>query len=91
MERLAYLFSGDKVDAGDLSFVMTPGSDDPIVPMDLPLAEATRQFQADYIERHIKRSNGNMTDAAERMGLHRSNLYRKMKQLDMEPGSNEQE
>ncbi len=84
MERLAYLFSGEKVDAGDLSFVMTAGSDEAIVPMDLPLTEATRQFQADYIERHIKRSNGNMTEAAERMGLHRSNLYRKMKQLDME-------
>lgn len=84
MERLAYLFNGDKVDAGDLSFVMTAGADEPIVPMDLPLTEATRQFQADYIERHIKRANGNMTEAAERMGLHRSNLYRKMKQLDMD-------
>ena len=25
-----------------------------------------------------------MTDAAERLGLHRSNLYRKMRQLGME-------
>ena len=84
MERLAYLFNGDKVDAGDLSFVMAPGQDESVVPMDLPLAEATRQFQADYIQRHIKRAQGNMTDAAERMGLHRSNLYRKMKQLGMD-------
>lgn len=51
--------------------------------MDLPLADATRQFQCDYIERHVKRAKGNMTDAASRMGLHRSNLYRKMKQLGM--------
>ncbi|MGI9519324.1 MAG: sigma 54-interacting transcriptional regulator [Pirellulaceae bacterium] len=84
MERLAYLFNGEKVDAGDLSFVMAPGQDESVVPMDLPLAEATRQFQADYIQRHIKRAQGNMTDAAERMGLHRSNLYRKMKQLGMD-------
>ncbi len=84
MERLAYLFSGDKVDAGDLSFVMAPGLDEAAVPMDQPLAEATRQFQADYIQRHIKRTQGNMTDAAERLGLHRSNLYRKMKQLGMD-------
>lgn len=89
MERLAYLFTGEKIDAGDLSFIMSPGSDDPVVPMDLPLNEATRQFQADYIERHIKRSRGNMTQAAERMGLHRSNLYRKMKQLGMEEGQPE--
>lgn len=84
MERLAYLFSGEKIDAGDLSFIMSPGSNEPVVPMDLPLNEATRQFQADYIERHIKRARGNMTQAAEQMGLHRSNLYRKMKQLGME-------
>ena len=51
--------------------------------MDLPLADATRQFQCDYIQRHIDRTKGNMTDAATRMGLHRSNLYRKMKQLGM--------
>jgi Nif-specific regulatory protein len=84
MERLAYLFTGEKVDAGDLSFVMTRNEGEPLVPMDLPLTEATRQFQADYIERHIKRARGNMTEAAERMGLHRSNLYRKMKQLGMD-------
>ena len=84
MERLAYLFTGDKVDAGDLSFVMTSHTQENLVPMDLPLSEATRQFQADYIERHVKRSRGNMTEAAARMGLHRSNLYRKMKQLGMD-------
>ncbi len=84
MERLAYLSSEGRVDAGDLSFVMAPGSDDETISMDQPLADATRQFQADFIERHIKRARGNMTEAAERLGLHRSNLYRKMKQLGMD-------
>ncbi|MEM7316001.1 MAG: helix-turn-helix domain-containing protein, partial [Planctomycetota bacterium] len=50
---------------------------------DLPLTEATRQFQADYIEQQIQRAAGNMTEAAKRLGLHRSNLYRKMGQLGM--------
>ena len=63
---------------------MTSHAQENLVPMDLPLSEATRQFQADYIERHVKRSRGNMTEAAARMGLHRSNLYRKMKQLGMD-------
>jgi len=31
----------------------------------------------------IDRAGGNMSDAAERLGLHRSNLYRKMRQLGM--------
>jgi Nif-specific regulatory protein len=86
MERLAYLSPEDRIDAADLSFVTAPGGEEGAISMDQPLAEATRQFQADYIERHIRRARGNITDAAERLGLHRSNLYRKMKQLGMEPG-----
>jgi len=86
MERLAYLTDGEKIDASDLDFVNSPASGDSAIPMDLPLTEATRQFQVDYIARHIERSKGNMTDAASKMGLHRSNLYRKMKQLGMGDG-----
>ena len=51
--------------------------------IDLPLAEATDAFQIEYIKKHIERANGNMSEAAKRMGLHRSNLYRKMRQLGM--------
>jgi Nif-specific regulatory protein len=87
MERLAYLTEGSQVNAADLAFVISPQISEPTIPLGLPLAEATRQFQIDYIERHIKRAKGNMSDAAERMGLHRSNLYRKMKQLGMNTGS----
>jgi Nif-specific regulatory protein len=83
MERLAYLTDGQKIDATDLDFVNAPGGNESAIPMDLPLTEATRQFQVDYIKRHIDRARGNMTDAAGKLGLHRSNLYRKMKQLGM--------
>ncbi len=83
MERLAYLSDGAKVDAEDLSFVNAPAAEGNGFSMDLPLTDATKQFQIDYIQHHIDRCKGKMTDAAERMGLHRSNLYRKMKQLGM--------
>jgi Nif-specific regulatory protein len=85
MERLAYLSEGDQVSPDDLAFVNAPQKDsaDSGIAMDMPLTDATREFQVDYIQRHIDRCGGNMTDAAERMGLHRSNLYRKMKQLGM--------
>ncbi len=83
MERLAFLTDGQKIDANDLDFVNAPTNHENVVPMDLPLTEATKQFQVDYISRHIDRSRGNMTNAASKMGLHRSNLYRKMKQLGM--------
>ena len=48
------------------------------------LADATARFQTEYIRRMIEQSGGNMSHAAERLGLHRSNLYRKMRQLGME-------
>ncbi|MEO1971043.1 MAG: helix-turn-helix domain-containing protein [Pirellulaceae bacterium] len=35
------------------------------------------------MQRQIRQTGGNMTLAAERLNLHRSNLYRKMKQLGM--------
>jgi Nif-specific regulatory protein len=89
MERLAYLTDGAKIDASDLAFVSSPSTGQDAVPMDLPLTDATKAFQVDYIQKHIKRASGNMTDAAERMGLHRSNLYRKMKQLGMSDGEDE--
>ena len=47
------------------------------------LAEATARFQVQYIGRTIEQSEGNMSRAADRLGLHRSNLYRKMRQLGM--------
>ena len=53
----------------------------PLLSLDLPLPEATRRFQAAYIKKQIARARGNMSDAAERLGLHRANLYRKMQQL----------
>jgi Nif-specific regulatory protein len=49
----------------------------------MTLNEATQSFQMDFIQRQIDHAQGNVTDAAANMGLHRSNLYRKMKQLGM--------
>jgi Nif-specific regulatory protein len=91
MERLAYLApeEQDKVDAPDLAFILSPdaASAGPLS-LELPLAEATREFQTEYIQRHIERVRGNMTAAAEKLGLHRSNLYRKMRQLGMDVAEN---
>jgi Nif-specific regulatory protein len=89
MERLAYLAPEhqEKIDAPDLAFIMSPAVPAAgVLSPDLELAEATRQFQIEYIKRHVDRTRGNMTAAAERLGLARSNLYRKMRQLGMEMG-----
>ena len=84
MERLAYLTSGDRIDAEDLSFILSPTPDHDLLSLSGSLNEVTRQFQSEYIRQRIDRARGNMTEAARQLGLHRSNLYRKMRQLGME-------
>ena len=84
MERVAFLSATDKVEADDLAFILSPDKQTALEPSaDLGLKDATNQFQQDFIRRAIKRSQGNMSQAATFLGLHRSNLYRKMRQLDM--------
>ena len=86
MERVAYLVPEEKIEAEHLDFVLSPGREGSAISLDLPLNDATRQFQVEYIGQQIDRVQGNMTAAAQRLGLHRSNLYRKMRQLGMETG-----
>jgi transcriptional regulator with GAF, ATPase, and Fis domain len=83
MERVAFLCPNDRVDADDLAFILSPDRNESAVALDLGLTSATARFQQDYIRRMVKRVHGNMTEAARVLGLHRSNLYRKMRQLEM--------
>jgi len=53
---------------------------------DLPLREARDAFERAYFEHHLQREGGSMTRVAERTGLERTHLYRKLKQLGVEPG-----
>jgi len=85
MERVSFLTVGDKVQAEDLAFILSPERQaSGLEPSeDLPLDDATKQFQREFIRRAIKRVQGNVSEAARLLGVHRSNLYRKMKHLDM--------
>ena len=84
MERVAFLAPGEKVEADDLAFILSPEQQNLFEPsLDLGLGEATNGFQQDFIRRAIKRVKGNMSEAARLLGLHRANLYRKMRQLGM--------
>ena len=53
---------------------------------DLPLREARDAFERLYFEHHLGREGGSMTRVAEKTGLERTHLYRKLKQLGVEPG-----
>ncbi|MBY0574778.1 MAG: response regulator [Undibacterium sp.] len=51
---------------------------------DLPLREARDAFERIYFEYHLYREGGSMTRVAEKTGLERTHLYRKLKQLGVE-------
>jgi DNA-binding NtrC family response regulator len=49
--------------------------------LDLPLRDARDAFERAYFEHHIAREGGNISRVAEAVGLERTHLYRKLKQL----------
>ena len=51
------------------------------LPLDLPLREAREHFERMYFEHHIRKENGNITHIADKVGLERTHLHRKLKQL----------
>jgi DNA-binding NtrC family response regulator len=56
---------------------------------DVPLREAREAFERLYFEYHLRQDNGNMTRLAEKTGLERTHLYRKLKQLGLHAGRRE--
>ena len=58
---------------------------------DMPLREARDLFERAYFEYHLQREGGSMTRVAEKTGLERTHLYRKLKQLGVELSRNKGE
>ena len=53
------------------------------LPLDLPLREARDYFDTMYFNYHMQKENGNMVRVAHKVGLERTHLYRKLKQLNI--------
>jgi DNA-binding NtrC family response regulator len=90
MERLAYLQTGQDILPTDLDFILmaqaakTGNENSVSIDVDKSLSDLTDEFQVQVIEAHIAAAGGNVSQAAQTLGLHRSNLYRKMRQLGMD-------
>ncbi len=53
--------------------------------LDLPLREAREQFDSLYFNYQMQKENGNISRIAEKAGIERTHLYRKLKQLGIKP------
>jgi two-component system, NtrC family, nitrogen regulation response regulator NtrX len=87
VRNLALTALETEVDVRDVQRVlgadMTPEAPTPLN-FDLPLREAREAFETAYFEHHLALEKGNMTRIAERTGLERTHLYRKIKQLGID-------
>jgi DNA-binding NtrC family response regulator len=52
--------------------------------LEQPLREARDAFERAYFEYHLAQENGSMTRVADKTGLERTHLYRKLKQLGVD-------
>ncbi|MGF1546401.1 MAG: sigma-54-dependent transcriptional regulator [Thiotrichales bacterium] len=57
----------------------------PMEVMELPLREAREIFEREYLSRQLELCKGNVSRMAERVGMERTHLYRKMRSLGITP------
>lgn len=55
------------------------------LPLDLPLREAREYFDSLYFNYQMQKEGGNISRIAEKVGIERTHLYRKLKQLGIKP------
>ncbi len=53
--------------------------------VDLPFREAREQFDTAYLNYHLEQMQGNIAGLADKIGVERTHLYRKLKQLGIKP------
>jgi two-component system nitrogen regulation response regulator NtrX len=92
MERMVIMVPGDTILDTDVapSLRVRPGATpettaEPEAPWDGPLRDARDRFERQYILRRLQEAHWNITRTAERLGIERSNLHRKMKAYGIEP------
>ena len=85
VRSLALTAAGEEIGVADVNHALAQFGGQPAVAhglqLDLPLREARDEFERIYFEHHIAREGGNMSRVAEVVGLERTHLYRKLKQL----------
>jgi len=93
VQRLLILNRGDEVSEAEVQQALgtAAGADHAPAPttsnalFGLPLREAREQFERDYLEYHLARTAGNVAEVAKLVGMERTHLYRKLKQLGLHP------
>ncbi len=90
VQRLLILHRGEEVTEAEVEQTLgtpAPVSAEAYPPtlMEMPLRDARELFEKAYLEHHLKRTGGNVAEVARLSGMERTHLYRKLKQLGVNP------
>ncbi len=89
VQRLMILGSSDQVSAPEINSALgiRPQTDGelPFPGFDLPLREAREKFEKAYLEYQLHALHGSVSKVAERVGIERTHLYRKLRSLGIDP------
>ena len=95
IERAAIMAEGEELRSQDLPDEITPGAQETkpatandaegglAVPFTADFREDRREFERRYISRCLEHTQGNVTRAAEILGMHRQSLQHKLRQLGL--------
>ena len=85
VQTLAHTVPAAQIDLDDVERALPRPAAAPAaahgLPLDLPLRDARDVFERLYFEHHLAKEGGNISRVAESVGLERTHLYRKLKQL----------
>lgn len=89
IQRLMILGNESAISASEVSNALgirieTPG-DNSMPGFDLPLREAREKFEKAYLEYQLRALGGSVSKVAERVGIERTHLYRKLRSLQIDP------
>ena len=89
VQRLMILGSGEQVSVQEINaaFGIRPQADGDLrfPGFDLPLREAREKFEKAYLEYQLHVLRGSVSKVAERVGIERTHLYRKLRSLGIDP------
>lgn len=92
VQRLLISNDASEIDLDEASRALSPASnrsDDglwsQIIPKDLSLREAREVFERQYLLEQFRHCDGNVAQLAQRVGMDRTNLYRKLRSLGIDP------
>ncbi len=91
VQRLLIVGDGSEITVDEIDAAL--GADSPqisgqsgiTVNYDLPLRQAREQFERDYLEYQLRRAGGSVGKMAQVVGLERTHLYRKLRNLGIDP------